>query len=253
MSAGGAKYYNLAIDGAGLAVVADSFSALEERIEIEERLSWNELNKNLKSNYSGADGERIRLLMKNSSKYGNGNTRADKWAKKISQLFTKYVREQTSEEKNLLFIPGLFSWANTVGFGKAVGATPNGRKEATPISHGANPNPGFSDDGASLSLARAIADVQPGYGNTAPMQWELDPTLATRDHIGLISAIIKTHFELGGTLINVNIMDKKTVLKAHHDPEKFPDLVVRITGFTAYFAMLSPEFRQLVVDRLLEN
>ena len=85
------------------------------------------------------------------------------------------------------------------------------------------------------------------------MQWELDPTFAKMDNADIIMAIIKTHFKLGGTLINVNIMDKEKVLEAHKDPSKYPDLVVRVTGFTAYFCMLSPEFRQLVVDRILEN
>lgn len=69
----------------------------------------------------------------------------------------------------------------------------------------------------------------------------------------MIGAIIKTHFNKGGTLINVNVMDKQRVLEAHKDPRSYPDLVVRITGFTAYFSMLTPEFRQLVVDRILEN
>ncbi len=130
---------------------------------------------------------------------------------------------------------------------------PDGRKSKTPISHGANPSPGFSIDGASLALAVAIAGIQPGYGNTAPMQWELDPTFATDDHVDLIGSIIRAHFEMGGTLINVNIMDKNKVLEAHKNPENFPELVVRVTGFTAYFSMLTPEFRQLVVDRILEN
>ena len=163
------------------------------------------------------------------------------------------MREESKADHRHLFIPGLFSWANTVGFGKNVGATPNGRKSKAPISHGANPVPGFTIDGASLSLASAIARVQPGFGNTAPMQWELDPTLAKEEHIDLIGSIIKTHFEMGGTLINVTIMDKHQVLEAHKDPTKYPELVVRITGFTAYFSMLTPEFRQLVVDRILES
>ena len=69
----------------------------------------------------------------------------------------------------------------------------------------------------------------------------------------LIESIIKVHFKKGGTLINVNIMDKDKVIEAHRNPEKYPELLVRVTGFTAYFAMLSPQFRQLVVDRILEN
>jgi formate C-acetyltransferase len=58
---------------------------------------------------------------------------------------------------------------------------------------------------------------------------------------------------LGGTQINLNVMDKQTILEAHQDPSKYPDLVVRVTGFSAYFASLSPEFRQIVVDRIVSE
>ncbi|OHX64789.1 pyruvate formate lyase family protein [Flammeovirga pacifica] len=253
VSDGGAMYYNLSIDGAGIAIVADSFAAIQQRIEEENRLDWMELKHHITTNFEDENGERIRLLLQNSERYGQGNTKGDDWAKQISQFFSEEVKSKSDEEKRYCFIPGLFSWANTVGLGKAVKATPNGRKSAEPINHGANPTPGFVVDGGSLALARAVADVQPAYGNTAPMQWELDPTLAKQEHADVIGAIIKTHFEMGGTLINVNIMDKAQVLAAHENPELYPDLVVRITGFTAYFAMLTKEFRQLVVDRILEN
>jgi pyruvate-formate lyase len=253
VSDGGAGYYNMSIDGAGIAIVADSFAALEQRIEIEKKSSWEEIAYYLDSNFEDKDGKRIQQLLKNSERYGKGNSLGDKWAIKIKDLFADDVSNETDKSKKLLFIPGLFSWANTIGLGKSVKATPNGRKAYTPISHGANPTPGFAIDGASLALAIAVAEVQPGLGNTAPMQWELDPTFATQENVSLISAIIKAHFDMGGTLINVNIMDKDEIIAAHKDPSKYPELVVRVTGFTAYFSMLSPQFRQLVVDRILEN
>ena len=65
-------------------------------------------------------------------------------------------------------------------------------------------------------------------------------------------ALLRTHLDNGGTLINVNIVDADKIRAAHKDPSLYPDLVVRVTGFTAYFASLSPEFRQLVVDRIME-
>jgi formate C-acetyltransferase len=58
---------------------------------------------------------------------------------------------------------------------------------------------------------------------------------------------------MGGTLININVLDGKKLLAANKNPDEYPDLVVRVTGFTAYFVSLSPEFRQLVVDRFLEG
>jgi formate C-acetyltransferase len=94
--------------------------------------------------------------------------------------------------------------------------------------------------------------VQPGYGNTAPMQIEFDPGLSrSSEDMRKVADLIRTHFELGGTQINMNILDRKAVLEAHRDPATHPDLVVRVTGFSAYFASLSPEMRQVVVNRII--
>lgn len=62
---------------------------------------------------------------------------------------------------------------------------------------------------------------------------------------------ILTLFDQGGTLININIINTQQSLAANENPDLFPDLVVRVTGFTAYFCLLTPEFRKLVVDRIL--
>ncbi len=192
---GGVDYYNLCIDGAALATVADSFAK-------EHRLTLSELKGYLENDWAGAQGEKARLMMRSIPRYGHGNSRADDYAMRISQLFTDLVkRKPTPAGFNL--IPGLFSWANTIPMGKELGATPNGRHAGAPISHGSNPDPGFRRDGAPTAMAVAIASVQPGYGNTAPMQMELDPMI-TKDEGGVNSV-----------------------------------------------ASLSPEFHQLVVDRMI--
>jgi len=250
-SHGGVEFYNLCLDGAALATVADSFAALEQRIEREGRLTWDDIARYIATDWAGSDGERARLMLRNIPRYGNGGSRADEWAVRLNQTFTDLVKEApTPDGFNL--IPGLFSWANTIPMGKSVGATPNGRHAGAPISHGANPDPGYRKDGAPTAMAVAIASVQPGFGNTAPLQMELDPMLSKdAGSIENIAQLIKTHFDLGGTQINLNIMDAEKVLEAHKDPSKYPDLVVRVTGFSAYFASLSPAFRQLVVDRII--
>ena len=58
---------------------------------------------------------------------------------------------------------------------------------------------------------------------------------------------------MGGTLLNINIVDKEKIIAAHKEPGKFPNLIVRVTGFSAYFASLSKDFRQLVVDRIVDG
>lgn len=249
-SGGGVEFYNFNIDGAALATIADSFGAIKKLIEDDKRYTFDELADCLARNW--ADSETMRLFFAGCDKYGKGGSVADGYAIEISKMFTNAVKKH--DDGHLNFIPGLFSWANSIPMGKSLGATPNGRRAGEPISHGANPNPGFRQDGAATAMSAAIVSVQSGYGNTAPMQIEIEPALsAEKGGVDLIMALIEDHFENGGTLINLNVLDADKIRKAHENPELYPDLVVRVTGFSAYFNILSPEFRQMVVDRVLDG
>jgi pyruvate-formate lyase len=254
-SNGGVEFYNFGLDAAGLATVADSFAAIDEQVERRRRLSWRDLGAHLKSNWAGAEGERARILMKNSPRFGNGvpDGLGDQWAVRIARAFSAAVKEKPTPAGHIM-IPGLFSWALNLTLGRHVGATPNGRHAGDPISHGANPDPGFRKDGAPTALAVTVAAVQTGYGNTAPLQIDIDPTLTnTPGDVDKVAALIRGHFDLGGTQININVLNREQILEAHKDPSKFPELIVRVTGFSAYFASLSPEMRQFVVDRIISE
>ncbi len=245
-----AEFYTIGVDGAGLAVVADSFGALETRVEKEGVISWDTVFQAIEDNFQN---ERIRAILQSAPKFCHGGTVSDAWAKKLTQSWVRLLRAQSMPGGRLL-IPGWFSWARTIEYGSKVGATPNGRRAGEPISHGANPNPHFRTDGAVTAQASGIAAVQCGYGNTAPLQLEFDPQLSDMDGgVDVVLNLIETHFRQGGTLVNINILDGEKLLAANENPELYPDLVVRVTGFTAYFASLSPGFRQLVIDRFLQG
>jgi len=244
-SAGGVDIYDLMFDGVGLATVADSFAAVEQRVVKERRLTWEKLADVLRSDYEGA--EDVRLMLKSVPHFGAGNSAADGWALRIARTFTHLVKD-TPTPHGYSVIPGLFSHGDIVSLGKALGATPNGRHAGAPISHSSNPDPGFGP----TEKANAVAAVQPGYGNSAPLQLDIDRTLArSLGGVEVVEGLIRAHNNQGGTLVNINVVSKEQILEAHKDPEKFPDLVVRVTGYSAYFRMLSPEYRQQVVDRIL--
>lgn len=245
-----AKLYTIGVDGAGLATVADSFGVMQTRIEEEKILTWDGLYRALDDNFAN---ERTRLILNSAPKYCQGNTVSDKWAVTLTKSWVKNIRAQKMPNGRQL-VPGWFSWARTIEYGSKVGATPNGRRCGEPISHGANPNPHFRQDGAPTAQSNGIASVQCGYGNTAPLQIEFDPHVAADEKgVDTVLALIEGHFKQGGTLININVLDGEKLMKANENPDEYPDLVVRVTGFTAYFASLSPQFRQLVVDRFLEG
>jgi len=245
-----ADIYTVGLDGAGLAVVADSFGAIQTRIEDEKVLDWDSLYCALDDNFAN---KRIHMMMKSAPKFCQGNTVSDLWAKRITESYVRMVVSYPMPKGRKL-VPGWFSWSNTIAFGKTLGATPNGRLQGEPITHGANPTPGFRRDGAVTAQANGIASVQCGYGNTSPLQLEFDPKLSAEEGgIDAVCTLIREHFHQGGTLININVLDADKLMDANKNPDLYPDLVVRVTGFTAYFVSLTPEFRQLVVDRFLNG
>lgn len=248
-----AQMHTVGVDGAGLAIVADSFAALEQRIEKEGRLSWQQVYEAILNDYAGTDGERIRLMLSTSERYCLGGGLGDRWAKVLTDLLVDKVHHYPMPEGRQM-VPGWFSWSRTIQYGECVGATANGRHAHAPISHGANPEPGFRKDGAVTAQSTGIAMVQPQCGNTAPLQLEFDPKISEEEGgIDRILQLILEHFRLGGTLININVLDGEKLMAAHENPDLYPDLVVRVTGFTAYFVSLSPKFRQLVVDRFING
>lgn len=245
-----AELFTVGVDGAGLAVVADSFGALQTRIENEAVITWDDMYEALENNYAD---QRIHAIMSSAPKYCCGGTLADEWAQKLTKSWTTLVRAQIMPYGRQL-LPGWFSWARSIEYGATVGATPNGRRREEPLSHGANPNPHFRNDGAVTAQSNGIASVQCGYGNTAPLQLEFDPKITVEQGgVEIVTQLVLSHFNNGGTLININILDGEKLMEAHKDPTLHPDLVVRVTGFTAYFASLSHDFRELVVKRFLEG
>ena len=251
---GGVDYYNIMVDGSGLATVADSFGAIAEVICSDKRFGFHELHEYMKSDWTGSEAEIGRMYMKRAKRFGYGGSKADEYAERISEMFADECAALKTPKYGITLISGLFSWALNIHMGKGIGATPNGRRRDEGISHGANPNPGFREDGAATAMVKAVGRVQHGYGNSSPLQLDLDGGIVNESSgVEIVMNLIKTHFELGGTQINLNITDRKKLLEAYDHPEKHPELIVRITGFSAYFGSLSKDMRKFVIERTVGN
>ncbi len=249
MSAGSVDIINFACDGTALATAADSFAALEQRVEREKRYTWDEVYAALKSNWEGHEDMRRRMM--DIPRFGSGGSRADDYAKKIADTYSNLMRLTPSKD-GFIVLPGIFSHGEVYKHGRDLPATANGRLDGDQISHSADPDPGFLPGGgtAPTAKANAVAMVQSGWGNSTPLQVDFDAKLASE--MGgkeIIKAYLRAHNEMGGTLININVVSKEKMLKAHENPNLYPDLVVRVTGYSAFFKSLSPEYRQQVVDR----
>jgi formate C-acetyltransferase len=252
-SEGGVDILNFNIDGVALATVADSFAAIEQRLVLEKRITWEELFDVLDNNYEGA--ENIRIMMKNIKRLGAPDSLAGDWAKKIRDYFVKCCKQKGTPKYHLPIIPGMFSHGTILELGLKLPATPNGRKYGEAISHSNEPDPGFGVGLHTFSptlKANAVAQLQPGFGNSAPLHLDIDLELLRHEGgIEALIALIHAHNQMGGTLINLNCLTENKLLEAHEDPSKHPDLIVRVTGYSAFFASLSREYRQQIVDRFL--
>ena len=251
-SHGGVEFYLLGVDGAALATVADSFAAIEQRVVHEERLTWEDLLRHL-------DAELVRPGRRESP--ANDEQRAALWTR-------QHPRRRVREAHQ----PGV----QRPGDGQTdPGGLPHG---AGAVLVGADDRDGSAGSArrrtaaARASRSRMAPIRTPAFARTArrrrwPWPWRrFSPVTAirlrcrstwsrrsrgTRAARAQIASLIRTHFDLGGTQINMNVLDTQTLLEAYEDPSKYPDLVVRVTGFSAYFSSLSPEFRKMVVDRVL--
>ena len=252
-SNGGVDIMNLNIDGISLATVTDSFAALEQRIEKEQKITWDKMFSILENNWENAAIEQA--MMKSIKKFGSPNSIANDWAIRIRDLFVHLCKKSLTPKHNLMIIPGLFSHGDVYMYGDQTPATPNGRFCGDPISHSSEPDPGFAQglDTFSPALkANTVALAQAGYGNSAPLHLDIDTGLINSNKgIDALVSLINAHEQMGGTLINLNCVSRKTLIEAHEDPTSHPDLVVRVTGYSAFFASLSKEYRQQIVDRFL--
>jgi len=251
--AGGVDVFNLNIDGIALATVADSFAAVEQRVVNEKVLTWEEMYNAVRGNYENA--ENIRLMLKNIPRFGHPESLAQNWAERIRDEYVRLVTEKPTPKHKLKTVPGMFSHGDIFVQGANLPATPNGRFAGEPISHSNEPDPGFAAGVVSFSpslKATAVAKAQPGFGNSAPLHLDVDTDMVNgAGGIDALCALVHTHNQMGGTLINLNCVTSEQIRAAHENPDAYPDLVVRVTGYSAFFASLSKEYRQQLVDRYL--
>lgn len=253
-AAGGVDIINLNMDALGLATVSDSFAAMQVRIEEEKLITFEQLFEAMDADYEGY--EDIRLMMRNIDRLGAPGSKAYKWAERIRDYYVETITGNPTPKYHIRLIPGMFSHGDILRYGEFLPATPNGRKAGEAISHSNEPDPGFADGLNTFSptlKSTVVAKLQPGYGNSAPLQLDIDKKLIEQEGgIEALKALLNTHNHMGGTLVNLNCLSKERLLKAHENPASDPDLVVRVTGYSAFFSSLSPSYRQQVVDRFLD-
>ena len=222
---------------AGMSVVADSLSAIKYA---KVRVVRDETG--LVTDYQ-TEGE--------FPTFGNNDNRVDQLAVWVVSTFMNKLRS-TRPTANAIHTQSILTITSNVVYGKATGNTPDGRRRGEPFAPGANPMHGRDSHGIHASAASVAKipyrDAQDGISLTA----SLVPTGLGRvadDRITNLTAILDAFFGSTGYHMNVNVLNRDTLIDAMDHPEKYPSLTIRVSGYAVNFVRLTRDQQMDVINR----
>lgn len=244
---GGAIYNNLGLTSVGLGSVVNSFFNLQQFVFETKEYSLQELNEYRKNNYENQ--EKVwKKLKQSSTGYGCDDANVIALANEITE-FTKNEFQKYKTKWNGNFKFGLSS-PTYLTDGCKVSATLDGRKNGEPFSVHISSGTGVAPT-ELISFATKL-DYSGNRINGNVIDFMVTPQFLSKN-IEKFVLLLKAGIKNGIYQLQMNVIDSKTLIEAKKHPEKFPTLVVRVWGFSAYFKDLPEEYQEMLIHRALES
>ena len=224
---------------AGLSVVADSLAAIKYG-----KVHVIRDNTGLVVDYQNKSKDPV-------PQFGNNDDRVDSIASDVVTRFMPKIRKHPTY-RGATHTQSVLTITSNVVYGKATGNTPDGRRKGEPFAPGANPMHGRDNHGwlaSCLSVAKLpYKDSLDGISYTVSVA----PQKAHLSDTELVDAAVKAfdvYFDQGGFHMNLNVIDKNTLEDAMKNPDKYPQLTIRVSGYAVNFVRLTREQQQDVISR----
>jgi formate C-acetyltransferase len=226
---------------AGLSVVADSLAAIKYASV---RVIRDDTGLAVDYVIEGAGANAV-------PQFGNNDDRVDSIAADLVTRFMQKIRKHQTY-RNATHTQSVLTITSNVVYGKATGNTPDGRRKGEPFGPGANPMHGRDSHGwlaSCLSVAKLpYKDSLDGISYTVSVA----PQKAKLSDEQLIDGAVKAfdmYFDQGGFHMNLNVIDKETLEDAMKNPDKYPQLTIRVSGYAVNFVRLTPDQQRDVISR----
>ena len=245
----------------GAMTAGDAIAGIETAVFVEKWITGTQMKHAVETDFSddstSPTGEEIRqMLLNKAPKFGNDDDRADRWTVAI----TDYVGSTYQTEfKNSRYGQGpkicSYSYCQSsvtanVAMGKGVGALPNGRKAGEPLNNGVSPATGAERNGATATINSVSKLPSIWFSRGAIFNARLTPdTLQTREGRARAAGLVTTLFENNQYHIQFNVVGTDTLRDAQAHPEQYRDLMVRVAGYSAFFAPLNAELQEDIIQR----
>jgi pyruvate formate-lyase/glycerol dehydratase family glycyl radical enzyme len=247
-NAGGARFNFLTVEGVALATTADSLAAVKKLVFENQSVTMEQLLQALQDNFEGHESLRHTLLNK-APKYGNDEAYVDHIANEVSRFWTEEAFRHTSPTGKR-YRGGYLSWNYWVAYAPSTAATPDGRRRGQFLSNGVCPVNGADRLGPTAVIKSVGQLGLESAPNGASHTMSFSPSLLRQpEQRQKLTALLRAYGKVGGTCLQINVLDANTLRAAQQHPEEYRNLLVRVTGYNAYFVGLGKEIQDEIIAR----
>jgi pyruvate-formate lyase len=258
---GGAELSFVTIEAVTYATTVDSLLALRYLVFEKQVCTMAELIQALRDNWQGHEVLQARALHK-APKYGRDDDAADALARRVMELWTEETWQYKTKSTGRQFRPGMLSWNYWVADSFILPASPDGRPKGKFLSNALCPSNGADREGPTANV-NSVGKVLGGRGangdfgdyvnllpNGGSHTMTFNPSLLRDpEHRDKFRAFLRGYVENGGTALQVNIIDADMLRDAQRHPENYRHLLVRVTGYNAYFTSIGRELQDEIIAR----